>query len=118
MRAAAGAALAFGAFGAVGAYGQAAPKRVMIGGRRVSVIDVHAHCLFPEVASRVPNVRVPRAAPPTLVMGPERIAAMDERGIDIQALSINQYWWYDAERDLADRIVRTQDEVQGHRIHG
>ena len=59
MRAAAGAALAFGAFGAVG---QAAPKRVMVGGRRVSVIDVHAHCLFPEVASRVPNVRVPRAA--------------------------------------------------------
>ena len=110
MRAAAGAALAFGAFGAVGAYGQAAPKRVMIGGRRVSVIDVHAHCLFPEVASRVPNVRVPRAAPPTLVMGPERIAAMDERGIDIQALSVNTYWWYTASRDDARTVVAMHDD--------
>jgi len=67
LRAAAGAALAIGT---VGAFGQAAPKRVMVAGRRVSVIDVHAHCLFPEVANRVPNVRVPRAAPPTLVLGP------------------------------------------------
>ena len=107
LRAAAGAALAFGAFGA---NAQAAPKRVMVGGRRVSVIDVHAHCLFPEVASRVPNVRVPRAAPPTLVMGPERIAAMDERGIDIQALSVNTYWWYSANRADASAVVATHDE--------
>jgi aminocarboxymuconate-semialdehyde decarboxylase len=107
MRAAAGAALAFGAFGAVG---QAAPKRVMVGGRRVSVIDVHAHCLFPEVATRVPNVRVPRAAPPTLVLGPERIAAMDERGIDIQALSVNTYWWYSASREDARTVVAMHDD--------
>ena len=107
LRAAAGAALAFGAFGA---NAQAAPKRVMVGGRRVSVIDVHAHCLFPEVASRVPNVRVPRAAPPTLVLGPERIAAMDERGIDIQALSVNTYWWYSANRADASAVVATHDE--------
>jgi aminocarboxymuconate-semialdehyde decarboxylase len=36
---------------------------------------------------------------------------MDERGIDVQALSINQYWWYEAERELADKIVRTHDEA-------
>ncbi|HET7609508.1 MAG TPA: amidohydrolase family protein [Gammaproteobacteria bacterium] len=108
MRAAAGAALAFGAFGA---YAQpAAPKRIALGGRRVSVIDIHAHCLFPEVASRVPNVRVPRAAPPTLVLGPERIAAMDERGIDIQALSVNTYWWYSASRDDARTVVAMNDD--------
>jgi aminocarboxymuconate-semialdehyde decarboxylase len=107
LRAAAGAAFALSA---VGAFGQAAPKRVTVGGRRVSVIDVHAHCLFPEVASRVPNVRVPRAAPPTLVLGPERIAAMDERGIDIQALSVNTYWWYSASRDDARTVVAMHDD--------
>ena len=107
LRAAAGAALAIGT---VGAFGQAAPKRVMVAGRRVSVIDVHAHCLFPEVANRVPNVRVPRAAPPTLVLGPERIAAMDERGIDIQALSVNTYWWYTASRDDARTVVAMHDD--------
>ena len=107
LKAAGGAALACGAFGA---YGQAAPKRVTVGGRRVTVVDVHAHCLFPEVASRVPNVRVPRAAPPSLVLGPERIAAMDERGIDIQALSVNTYWWYSASRDDARTVVAMHDE--------
>ena len=107
MRAAAGAALAFGA---TGAFAQAAPKRVMVGGRRVSVIDIHAHCLFPEVASRVPNVRVPRAAPPTLVLGPERLAAMDERGIDMQVLSVNTYWWYSASREDARTVVAMHDD--------
>ena len=107
LKAAGGAALAFGAFSA---YGQAAPKRVTVGGRRVTVIDVHAHCLFPEVASRAPNVRVPRAAPPTLVLGPERIAAMDERGIDIQALSVNTYWWYSASREDARIVVAMHDD--------
>ena len=63
LQAAGGAALAFGAFGA---YGQAAPKRVMVGGRRVPVIDVHAHCVFPEVSRRVPGINAPRVAPPTL----------------------------------------------------
>lgn len=107
LKAAVGAALAFGA---LGANAQAAPKRVTIGGRRVSVVDVHAHCLFPEVAQRVPSVNVPRAAPPTLVLGPERLAVMDERGIDIQVLSVNTYWWYGASRADASAVVAAHDE--------
>jgi len=107
LKSASGAALAFGAFGA---YGQAAPKRVTIGGRRVTVIDVHAHCVFPEVSQRVPGINAPRVAPPTLVLGPERIAVMDERGIDMQALSVNTYWWYSASRSDASAVVATHDE--------
>lgn len=107
LRAAAGAALAFGA---VRGYGQSAPKRVMLGGKRVSIVDVHAHCVFPEVTRRVPGVNAPRVAPPTLVLGPERLAAMDERGIDVQALSVNAYWWYAANRDDARAVVATHDE--------
>jgi aminocarboxymuconate-semialdehyde decarboxylase len=34
---------------------------------------------------------------------------MDEEGIDIQALSINSYW-YSADRDLASRLVNLQNE--------
>ncbi len=108
LQAAGGAAFALGT---VAAFGQApAPKRVTIGGRRVSIIDVHAHCVFPEVAQRVPGVNAPRVAPPTLVLGPERLAAMDERGIDIQALSVNAYWWYSANRADASKVVATHDE--------
>ncbi|HZT09398.1 MAG TPA: amidohydrolase family protein, partial [Chloroflexota bacterium] len=39
----------------------------------------------------------------------ERIRAMDEQGIDVEALSINPYW-YAAERDLAAEIIRIQNE--------
>jgi aminocarboxymuconate-semialdehyde decarboxylase len=107
LRAASSAALVFGP---LGAFGQAAPKRVTVGGRRVAVVDVHAHCVFPEVSSRVPGADAPRVAPPTLVLGPERLAAMDERGIDVQVLSVNAYWWYSASREDARAIVATHDE--------
>jgi aminocarboxymuconate-semialdehyde decarboxylase len=107
LRAASGAALALAASGA---FGQAAPKRVTVGGRRMTVIDMHAHCAFPEVATRVPGVNAPRVAPPSLVLGSERLAAMDERGIDVQVLSVNAYWWYSANREDARAVVATHDE--------
>ena len=47
-------------------------------------------------------------------LGPQRIRPLDQRGIDVQVLSVNGFsmgfWWYAADRDLATRIVRTQDE--------
>jgi aminocarboxymuconate-semialdehyde decarboxylase len=107
LRAAGGAALALGA---LGARGQVARKRVTVGGRRMTIVDIHAHCVFPEVTRRLPNVNAPRVAPATLVLGPERLASMDERGIDIQALSVNTYWWYAANRDVARQIVAIHDE--------
>jgi aminocarboxymuconate-semialdehyde decarboxylase len=107
LQAAGSAAFALGTFDALG---QPAPKRVTIGGRRASIVDVHAHCVFPEVSQRVPSINAPRVAPPTLVLGPERLAAMDERGIDVQALSVNAYWWYSANRADASAVVATHDE--------
>src|SRR5205814_3822789 len=44
------------------------------------------------------------------VLGPARLQIMDEQGLDMQALSINGYWWYAADRDLARRIVQVQNE--------
>jgi aminocarboxymuconate-semialdehyde decarboxylase len=44
------------------------------------------------------------------LLGPGRLQIMDEQGVDIQALSINGYWWYAADRDLAGQIVRAQNE--------
>src|SRR3981189_429751 len=42
-------------------------------------------------------------------MGPERIEAMDRQGSDIEALSINPYW-YKADRDVAQALVKMQNE--------
>ena len=39
----------------------------------------------------------------------DRLRAMDEQGIDVEALSINPYW-YPADRDVATQLIRTQNE--------
>jgi len=86
-------------------------REVSVGGRRARVIDMHAHCFMPEVAELVKGTRLnPSMNDRGLVLGPERLRAMDERGIDLQVLSNHNFWFYPAERDLAARIVELQDE--------
>src|SRR5207248_2648409 len=65
----------------------------------------HAHCAVPE-AMALMGLKV---EPQTLIMGQDRIRAMDEQGIDVEALSINPYW-YKAERDLARQLIKLQNE--------
>jgi aminocarboxymuconate-semialdehyde decarboxylase len=80
-------------------------REVVVSGRRVKTVDVHAHCAVPEALALM-GIKV---APQALVMGEDRIRAMDEQGIDVEALSINPYW-YRAERDLARQIIKIQNE--------
>jgi aminocarboxymuconate-semialdehyde decarboxylase len=92
----------------------AAPVRrqVSIGGKRIKVIDVHAHCVIPEVAEVVKATPFAKAAAGggNNILGPARLATMDGQGVDMQALSINGYWWYGADRTLAAAIVKAQNE--------
>lgn len=89
-------------------------REVSIGGRRVTVVDVHGHFIEPselEVirdTSLAGNISNNLNGP--LVLGPNRIRALDEWGIDVQVLSHQGGWWYGADRDLARRIVRVQNE--------
>ncbi len=87
-----------------------AARRVMVGGRRVPVCDFHAHCVIPEVAEVIKGTPFEQPMPKYLVVGQNRFDWMDRFGIDMQLLSINFYWWYGADRDLAAKIVRTHDE--------
>jgi aminocarboxymuconate-semialdehyde decarboxylase len=104
----------FGA-GDTAAAAQAALRReVAIAGRRVRVIDIHAHCVVPGVAEVVMGTPLAGnaggGADKLLGLGPARLDQMDRQGLDMQALSINGFWWYAADRDLAGRIVRAQNE--------
>lgn len=84
---------------------------VQVGGKRVRVVDVHAHATVAEVGPVVAGTDFARNAAGGRAMADERIWEMDKRGIDVQALSINGYWWYAVkDRDLADKIVRTADQ--------
>jgi len=92
------------------------PRReVIVGGRRVRTVDVHAHCAVPAVLDVVKATPFERPARQQLEgylgfpVGAARIGDMDRDGIDVQVLSINAYW-YAADRDLARRIFDVQSE--------
>ncbi|HXE79907.1 MAG TPA: amidohydrolase family protein [Vicinamibacterales bacterium] len=97
----------------LGSRGAAQPPRrqVTIGGRRVRVIDIHAHCVIPvqDITRGTPLERQ-GGGTGNQIIGPMRIEQLDRAGIDVQVLSINGYWWYAADRELAMRIVRAQNE--------
>lgn len=86
-----------------------APQRrreVVMNGKRVRTIDVHAHCHVPE-ANALMDLKVQL---PSLVISPERTKVMDEQGIDIEALSINPIFWSKADPNLAGQVVKLQNE--------
>jgi aminocarboxymuconate-semialdehyde decarboxylase len=96
------------------ARAQARRREVMVGGRRVKTVDVHAHCAVPEAMTLMGmKLSTPGSTlPPLLHMATqasERIRAMDEQGIDVEALSINPYW-YKADRDVASQLIKLQNE--------
>jgi len=81
-------------------------RQVMVGGRIVKTIDMHAHVVIPE-ASAMMGVKI-GPNDPSLSAG-NRFTTMDEWGMDMQVLSINPTW-YGTDRDLATKIVQVQNE--------
>ena len=96
---------------AAGRQGQSARRQLMVNGRRIRVIDAHAHCIIP-VQDVVAGTSLAKLGGGTgnNILGPQRLQVMDQQGVDIQALTINGYWWYAADQELARRIVRAQNE--------
>jgi aminocarboxymuconate-semialdehyde decarboxylase len=94
-----------------------APRRreITLGGRRITTVDVHAHCAVPAVLDVVKGTPLETPARRQLEgnlgfpVEAARVAAMDKDGIDVQVLSINAFW-YAADRDLARRMFDLQSE--------
>jgi predicted TIM-barrel fold metal-dependent hydrolase len=87
---------------------------VTVKGKRIKTIDVHAHCLFHESLDLMGD-EAPRLLPQTkgaqehFIVIEERLKGMDAMAIDMEVLSINPFW-YRTERELAERIVRINNE--------
>jgi aminocarboxymuconate-semialdehyde decarboxylase len=101
---------------ALGAAQTPARRRVTLGGRRVTVVDVHAHTFVPEVWDLVKDTPLAEAAknnltgPIALGAGtPARLQYMDKEGIDYQAINVNA-WGYSADRALARDLIQLQNE--------
>jgi aminocarboxymuconate-semialdehyde decarboxylase len=92
-----------------------APKRreVSIGRKRIKVIDAHAHLNIAAVADVVkgtPYARQGNAAANEII-GPDRIAAMDQAGVDMELLTQQGGFWYTVtDRELARSICKVQNE--------
>jgi len=93
-------------------FSQAPRREIFIGGRRVETVDIHAHAVVPEVSSLLGGTPFSDIGMPDWqALGPARLEDMNQRGIDYQAISINRYWWYGADENLASSIVRFHDEA-------
>src|SRR5260221_1216928 len=89
-------------------HAHARRREVVVNGKRIKTIDVHAHCCVPKAMALIKH---PLEAPGLLMDDTSvRIAAMDAQGIDVEALSINPYW-YRAERDVAAELIKVQNEA-------
>jgi aminocarboxymuconate-semialdehyde decarboxylase len=100
--------------GATPARAQAPTQRrdVTVNGKRVKTVDIHAHCAVPEALALMNRHLGADGLPHALDMATQvadRIKAMDAQGIDMQALSINPYW-YGADRDVAEKIIAIQNQ--------
>ncbi|HEV2572455.1 MAG TPA: amidohydrolase family protein [Beijerinckiaceae bacterium] len=103
------------------AWGQgAAPRRkVSVGGRAVRTVDIHCHCVVPEmmdVLSGTPLEKQARATINSPTNNPsmkDRLATMDAQGIDVEAMSINAFW-YGADRDTSRRLIDLLNQKMAH----
>ncbi len=90
--------------------GGGARRQVMVAGKRVKTIDVHAHCVIPKALALQGKDHRDERGPGLGEVGARRLREMDEQGIDVEAISINPHW-YGVERDLAVEIVKINNET-------
>ena len=94
------------------ARAQGRRREVVVNGKRVKTVDIHAHCAVPEALTLMGQKLGGPSLRPDLDMVTQvsvRLSAMDEQGIDVEALSINPSW-YKLDRDLAKQVCQLQNE--------
>jgi aminocarboxymuconate-semialdehyde decarboxylase len=81
-------------------------RHAVVNGKQVKVVDMHAH-----VGVREANAVMGVNPQPWLLIDDvgTRLAAMDAQAIDVEALSINPFW-YGADRDTAAKVIEIQNE--------
>jgi len=96
-------------------------RQVLIGGKQTPVVDIHAHVRVPEAwdlvkdrighDGRTGDVQLGNPDGPANIHNDvqRHLADLNEMGIDVQALSINPFWYW-ADVDLARKIVQIQNE--------
>jgi aminocarboxymuconate-semialdehyde decarboxylase len=87
---------------------------VMVKGKRIKTVDVHAHCFFQQAldlgGDKVETIMAPvKGVPEHFIVIDQRLKEMDAMGIDMEILSINPFW-YRKERDVAEAVCKLNNE--------
>ena len=96
-------------------------KPVMIGGKKIKTVDVHTHISVPEVTDFLKGTSLARNAGgggagagaggnPLLNAGSDRLVNMDYQGVDVQILTINEFWYASPDRELMTRLIDFQNQ--------
>jgi aminocarboxymuconate-semialdehyde decarboxylase len=88
-------------------------REIVVAGKRIKTIDIHAHCAVPQALELMGQKLAGPGLRTDLDMATEvalRLKTMDEQGIDVQALSINPNWYKVTDQDLAKKIIQIQNE--------
>ena len=109
--------LMFVGCGLVDAFTQAPPARatakhlpVVINGRRIRTVDIHAHCAVAKASELLEQQLNPAALRLEGQALADRLMHMDAQGIDVAVLSINPNW-YGLDRDLVTQVIDVQNEA-------
>ena len=94
-----------GGLGAILAMDASTRKAAAAAVQNGPIIDFHSHCSISGVAEMMGG----RSQTGPTTLGPDRLVAMDELGIDIEVLSINPNL-YGLDETLAERVGRVQNE--------
>jgi aminocarboxymuconate-semialdehyde decarboxylase len=96
-------------------------RDVVVSGKKVQVVDIHAHVRVPEAwdlvkdrirrEGRAGDVQLANPDSPANIHNDveKRLADLDEMGIDMQAVSVNPFWYW-ADEDLSRQIIQVQNE--------
>jgi len=87
---------------------------VMVKGKRIKTIDVHAHCFFQQaidlMGDDAKNVPPPvKGVKEHFIVVDQRLKEMDAMAIDMEVLSINPFW-YRKDRETAQKICEINNE--------
>ena len=85
-------------------------RQVSVAGKRVKVIDVHAHWDMPlgDVVKGTPYEKEHGGGAGL----DDRIAMMDKLGVDVEAISVNDFWWWEIkDQGLARAICNKHNET-------
>jgi aminocarboxymuconate-semialdehyde decarboxylase len=77
-------------------------------------VDAHGHFIVPDELELIKDTNlasnIQNNLNGPLVLGPGRLRTLDEQGVDIQVLTHQGGWWYGANRELAQRLIKLQNE--------